>query len=71
VTKPGGAHGYDNAAPEMQAIFIAHGPGVIAGRRLQNLDSVDVQPLLGRLLGLTVPAGDGRAEDTLPAMRVP
>jgi hypothetical protein len=35
------------------------------------MDSVDVQPLLGRLLGLTVPAGDGRAEDTLPAMRVP
>lgn len=65
MTKPGGAHGYDNAAPEMQAIFIAHGPGVIAGRRLQNLDSVDVQPFLARLLGVTAPRGDGRPEDTL------
>lgn len=64
--KPGGAHGYDNAAPEMQAVFIAHGPGVIAGRRLQNLDSVDVQPFLARLLGVTAPRGDGDPNDTLP-----
>jgi predicted AlkP superfamily pyrophosphatase or phosphodiesterase len=66
VTKPGGAHGYDNAAPEMQAIFIAHGPGVIAGRRLENLDSVDVQPFLARLLGVSAPHGDGDPNDTLP-----
>ena len=39
--------------------------GVIAGRRLQNLDSVDVQPFLARLLGVDAPRGDGRAEDTL------
>lgn len=66
VTKPGGAHGYDNAAPEMQAIFIAHGLGVIAGRRLENLDSVDVQPFLARLLGVSAPHGDGDPNDTLP-----
>jgi len=33
------------------------------------MDSVDVQPLLGRLLGLTVPAGDGRAQDTAHIVR--
>ncbi len=66
VTRPGGAHGYDNQAPEMQALFIAHGPGVIPGRRLTDLDSVDVQPFLARMLGVTAPQGDGRAEDTLP-----
>ena len=66
VTGPGGAHGYDNQAPEMQALFIAHGPGVIPGRRLTDLDSVDVQPFLARVLGVTAPQGDGRAEDTLP-----
>lgn len=69
LTKPGGAHGFDNAAPEMQALFIAHGPTIARGVVLRDLDSVDVQPLLGRLLGISVPAGDGRAEDTLPAMR--
>jgi predicted AlkP superfamily pyrophosphatase or phosphodiesterase len=67
----GGAHGYDNEAPEMRALFVAHGPAFGRGLTLTGMDSVDVQPLLGRLLGLSVPAGDGRAEDTLPAMRVP
>ncbi|QCQ99198.1 ectonucleotide pyrophosphatase/phosphodiesterase [Brevundimonas sp. SGAir0440] len=66
VTRAGGAHGYDNQAPEMAAIFIAHGPGVVAGRRLTDLDSVDVQPFLARMLGIAAPAGDGRAKDTLP-----
>jgi predicted AlkP superfamily pyrophosphatase or phosphodiesterase len=68
VTRDGGAHGYDNASPEMAAIFIAHGPGVVAGRRLSDLDSVDVQPFLGRVLGITVPPGDGNPDDTLPVM---
>jgi predicted AlkP superfamily pyrophosphatase or phosphodiesterase len=68
VRSPGGAHGYDNQAPEMRALFIAHGPGIARGVTLTEMDSVDVQPLLARLLGLEVPAGDGRPEDTLPAM---
>jgi hypothetical protein len=33
------------------------------------MDSVDVQPLLGRLLGLNVPRGDGRAGDTEAILR--
>ncbi|MDQ8029796.1 MAG: ectonucleotide pyrophosphatase/phosphodiesterase [Brevundimonas sp.] len=64
----GGAHGYDNQAPEMRALFIAHGPAFASGGRITDMDSVDVQPLLARLLGVTAPAGDGRADDTLPAM---
>lgn len=67
ITRAGGAHGYDNQAPEMQALFIAHGPGVTPGSRLQNLDSVDVQPFLARVLGLSVAPGDGRAKDVLAA----
>lgn len=65
VRSAGGAHGYDNELANMQAIFIAHGAGVVAGRQLQNIDSVDVQPLLGRLLGIEVPKGDGNPADTL------
>lgn len=68
VTREGGAHGYDNHSPEMQAVLIAHGPGVARGRTLTDLDSVDVQPFLGRLLGIEVPAGDGRPQDTLAVM---
>lgn len=65
MTKPGGAHGYDHYSPEMAAIFIAHGAGVASGRQLTDLDSVDVQPLLARLLGVEAPAGDGNPADTL------
>ena len=54
-----GDHGYDNVAPEMQAIFIANGPGVRRGATIRGLKNVDVHALLGRLLGLTVPADDG------------
>ena len=53
----------------MAAVFIAHGPGVVAGRRLSDLDSVDVQPFLARMLGLAAPASDGRPEDTLAVTR--
>ena len=65
----GGAHGYDNAAPEMRALFIAHGPSFTRGVVVPEMDSVDVQPLLGRLLGLNVPRGDGRAGDTEAILR--
>ncbi|QTC91752.1 alkaline phosphatase family protein [Brevundimonas goettingensis] len=69
LRRAGGAHGYDNQAPEMAALFIAHGPGVAHGRTLRNLDSVDVQPLLGRLLGIPVPPGDGRLADSGKALQ--
>ncbi|NBB51422.1 alkaline phosphatase family protein [Rhizobium sp. CRIBSB] len=65
----GGAHGYDNLAPEMRALFIAHGPAFAPGVRLTGVDSVDVQPLLGRLLHLDVQAGDGRVGDTAGAFK--
>lgn len=68
VRGPGGAHGYDNAAPEMAALFIAHGPGVRAGITLEGVDAVDVQPLLAHLLGLDAPQGDGSLEELRPAL---
>jgi predicted AlkP superfamily pyrophosphatase or phosphodiesterase len=63
----GGAHGYDNAEPQMRALFITHGPDIAPAVVLPDMDSVDVQPLLARLLGLTAPAGDGRMGDTAAA----
>ena len=55
----------------MQALFVAWGPSFRAGVRLQDIDSVDVQPLLGRLLRIAVPPGDGRIEDTAAALVIP
>jgi predicted AlkP superfamily pyrophosphatase or phosphodiesterase len=56
-TKPdkpfgGGNHGYDNMAPEMAALFIAHGPAFARGRTLPSFINVDVEPLLRDLIGL-------------------
>lgn len=65
----GGAHGYDNAAPEMRALFIGHGPAFAPGAVVPDVDSVDIQPLLGRLLGLVATSGDGRVGDTAAALR--
>ena len=60
--KFGGTHGYDPAAPDMAALFIASGPAFARGRRLPAFDNVDVYPLLRDLIGLP-PAADVDGSD--------
>lgn len=48
----GGTHGYDNAAPEMAALFIAAGPHIRAAGPLPVFDNVAIEPLLRDLLGM-------------------
>ncbi|MBX7496034.1 ectonucleotide pyrophosphatase/phosphodiesterase [Qipengyuania sp. 6B39] len=48
----GGTHGYDPAAPEMAALFIAHGPAFRAGATLAGFDNTAVAPLIRKLIGL-------------------
>lgn len=55
----GGMHGYDPAAPEMAASFVAAGPAFRQGAVLPPFDNVDVHPLLLRLLGLPPMQTDG------------
>jgi predicted AlkP superfamily pyrophosphatase or phosphodiesterase len=64
----GGAHGYDNMAPEMRASFIAAGPAFKTGVVLPAFDNVDVYPLVMRLLGLKPLASDGQLAPLLPAL---
>jgi predicted AlkP superfamily pyrophosphatase or phosphodiesterase len=59
-----GSHGYDNAAPEMAALFIASGPAIRPGGTLPPFDNVAVAPLLRDLLGL--PAGKDLDGDDAP-----
>ena len=60
----GGAHGYDNDAPEMRALFVASGPDIKPLGKIPDFDNVDVAPLLRDLLGL--PAGQGLDGDDAP-----
>lgn len=67
--KAGGAHGYDNLAPEMAATFVAAGPAFKPGTMVPAFDNVDVQPLLLRLLGLKPMRTDGRIKGVAAALR--
>jgi predicted AlkP superfamily pyrophosphatase or phosphodiesterase len=54
-----GEHGFDNAEPLMQAIFVAHGPAFRVGAKVPAFPNVDVYPLMTHLLGLPAAANDG------------
>lgn len=61
-TRPvtGGAHGYDDAAPDMQAMFVAGGPAFRPGVTLSSFRNTAIHPLLRTVLGLPAdPALDG------------
>ncbi|WP_424683462.1 ectonucleotide pyrophosphatase/phosphodiesterase [Frateuria sp. YIM B11624] len=54
-----GEHGYDNAAPQMRALFVAHGPAFRDGATVPSFPNVDVYPLMVHLLGLPPQTSDG------------
>jgi len=54
-----GEHGYDNADPLMQALFVAHGPAFRVNAKVGAFPNVDVYPLMTHLLGLPAAANDG------------
>ncbi|MBX3688088.1 ectonucleotide pyrophosphatase/phosphodiesterase [Dokdonella sp.] len=64
-----GEHGYDNDAPQMQALFIARGPDFRRGLVLPEFDNVDVYPLLAHLLRIQGRPNDGKLAPLLPALR--
>lgn len=58
----GGMHGYDPAAPDMAATFVAAGPAFKTGMIVPPFDNVDVYPLLMRLIGLKPLPSDGASK---------
>lgn len=66
----GGAHGYDNADPEMLALFIASGPAFARAVQLEVFDNVAVAALLRAVLGLPEDAdADGKLADVRGALK--
>lgn len=47
-----GQHGFDPDHPEMQGLFLAHGPRILP-RRLGRVSNLEIYPLLCRLLGIS------------------
>ena len=64
-----GEHGYDNDAPEMRALFVAHGPAFKQGLSVPEFDNVNVYPLLTHLLGIPAAPNDGDPAVTAPMLR--
>jgi predicted AlkP superfamily pyrophosphatase or phosphodiesterase len=58
-----GEHGYDNAAPEMGALFIANGPAFAKGEVVKPFPNVDVYSLMTQVLGLKPEPNDGHIGD--------
>ena len=57
------SHGWDNALPEMSAIFLAMGPGIAPGQLIPPFEAIHVYPLVAHLLGLQPnPEADGRLD---------
>lgn len=54
-----GEHGYDNADPQMRALFVAEGPDFRSGYVAPPFANVDVYPLLAHLLRITPEKNDG------------
>jgi predicted AlkP superfamily pyrophosphatase or phosphodiesterase len=55
-----GLHGYPNADPDMNAIFIAWGAGIRRGAKLEVFPNLNVGPTIASLFGLTMEGVDGR-----------
>ena len=50
-----GFHGYDPEAPEMAAMLVARGRGIVAGTRIGRVSNLRVAPTVLALLGLPAP----------------
>ncbi len=59
ITKPRGAHGYDNRYQSMQATFIAHGASFKRGFIAEPFENIQVYNLMCRILGLKPAKNDG------------
>ncbi len=66
-----GQHGYEPAAPDMAALFLAHGPAFRLGWVERPFDNVDVYPLLARLLGIKPEPNDGSVDKIADMLVMP
>lgn len=64
-----GAHGFDPALPEMQALFVAQGPGIRAGVTARRLASVDIYALMCALLDVQPAPNQGDPDHIRPLLR--
>lgn len=62
LSRPRGAHGYDNKYQEMQATFIAHGEAFKKGFVAEPFENVEVYNVMCKILGLKPAPNDGKID---------
>lgn len=65
----GGAHGYDNRAPSMGGLFIAHGPSFKQGHVAEPFELVHLYNLMCDVLGLEPAPNDGDPNALIDILR--
>lgn len=65
----GGTHGYDNALPSMQAIFLARGPSFKEGEVVGPFANVHLYNLMASMLGINPAPNDGSPDSLLHVLR--
>jgi len=55
----GGSHGYDNAVESMQGLFVAAGPALKTGVKIERFRAIDVYELMCAMLGVPPKKNDG------------
>ena len=55
-----GNHGYLAELADMNSSFFIVGPGIAGARSLGRIDMRDIAPTLARILGVTLPAAEGK-----------
>ncbi len=68
-----GAHGFLSTDAKMNALFVASGAGIKAGKTLATLENIDVAPTIARLLGVKMENAAGRVLEGIlePASQSP
>ncbi|WP_020404844.1 ectonucleotide pyrophosphatase/phosphodiesterase [Gracilimonas tropica] len=55
----GGAHGFDNQAPEMHALFVAKGPDFKSGYKMRPIENIHLYSMMAHLLQVQPAKTDG------------
>lgn len=62
--RPSGAtHGFDNQLPEMQAVFLAKGPGLKKGLQIGPVANIEIYNLIAGLLNIKPAENDGNPDN--------
>ena len=66
---PAGSHGYDPDDKKMPAIFYASGPSFKTGYAAKGINTIDIYPLITRLLNIRPVSVDGKLERVKDMLR--